>query len=94
MEVKLGPEHSETLQAMNMLARDYGDVRRFDDAAALLEKTLAIQQRTLGRDHLETLSGMIRLANAYNDLGRHADGVKLREDALAHAEVEAPCRPP
>ena len=48
MEANLGSEHSETLQAMNMLAKDYGDLRRFADAVALLERTLAIQQRTSG----------------------------------------------
>jgi tetratricopeptide (TPR) repeat protein len=79
---------------MNSLARDYKNVRRFEDAATLLEKTLAIRQRTLGRDHLETLGGMIGLANAYNDLGQHAKAVQLREEALVLQKLKLPADHP
>jgi tetratricopeptide (TPR) repeat protein len=94
MESKFGPEHPETLEAMDNLAHDYRNLRRFDDAVKLLEQTLAIQQRTLGRDHLETLAGMIRLANAYNDVGQHAKAVKLREEALELQKQKLPADHP
>ncbi len=94
MEARLGPEHPETLGAMDNLANDYRDVRCFDDAVALYEKTLAIRQRTLGRDHLETLGGMLRLANASSDLKQHAKAVPLREEVVALQKLKLPADHP
>lgn len=60
----LGPDHPETLTAMNNLALALKAIGKRDQALALFEETLAKREQLLGPDHLETLISMNNLASA------------------------------
>jgi serine/threonine protein kinase len=78
-----GPDHPDTLTAMNNLANSYQTLGRYADALKLHEATLARRKATRGPDHRETLASMNNLANSYAALGRQADALALREATLA-----------
>ena len=86
-KVKLGPDHPDTLETMNDLARSYGSVQppRHADAVRLGEEALALTKAKLGPDHPDTLERMADLARSYGDVrpSRHADAVRLGEEVLA-----------
>ena len=58
----LGPDHPDTLSAMNNLAVSLSDQGDLPAARALWEKVLAGRERVLGPDHPDTLSAMNNLA--------------------------------
>src|SRR5262245_57933056 len=78
-----GPEHPDTLNSMQGLARSYTYLGRYAEALALYEQTLALQKPKLGPDHPDTLNSMNSLALGYGDLGRHAESLALHEQTLA-----------
>jgi serine/threonine protein kinase/tetratricopeptide (TPR) repeat protein len=78
-----GPDHPDTLAAMNNLAQSYADLGRHADALRLHEQTLALLTAKLGPDHPDTWLSMNNLALTYTALGRHADAIKLCEEVLA-----------
>jgi serine/threonine protein kinase/Flp pilus assembly protein TadD len=77
----LGPEHVNTLHAMNDLAVLYVNLGQFAEAQTLHEQTLAAQRRVLGSDHEDTLRSMGNLAVLRVKQGRHD------EAALAYNEL-------
>ncbi|KAF8534915.1 hypothetical protein BDD12DRAFT_940572 [Trichophaea hybrida] len=50
----LGPEHSNTLSSMTILAHTYADLGRMEAAFDLLQKVFDIRTLTLGKDHPDT----------------------------------------
>ncbi len=79
----MGPDHLDTLTAMNNLASTYLEVGRLNDAVLLLEETLNRRKVQQGPDHLDTLNTMNNLAAAYQISGRTGDAVPLFEKVLA-----------
>jgi tetratricopeptide (TPR) repeat protein len=62
----LGPEHANTLDSMNKLARTLADEGRFPEAQRLYQELLAIRRRVLGPEHPDTLVLMNGLATILN----------------------------
>ena len=65
----LGPDHPESLTAMNDVASLYPALDRFDEAEHLFVQVLNGRRRVRGPDHPETLEVMSHLANLYLMLG-------------------------
>jgi serine/threonine protein kinase/Tfp pilus assembly protein PilF len=78
-----GPDHPETLNAMNNLAWAYVTARQFAEAVSLFEETLEKQQANLGPDNPCTGDTMAHLAGAYCNAGKADRAVPLYEEALA-----------
>jgi non-specific serine/threonine protein kinase/serine/threonine-protein kinase len=78
-----GPDHPETLNAMNNLAWAYVAARQFAEAVSLFEETLEKQKANLGPDDPGTVDTMAHLAGAYCNAGKADRAVPLYEEALA-----------
>ena len=61
----LGEEHAYTLWSANDLSKVWCELRRFDEAIALLEKTKPIVKRTLGEEHAGMTMTKANLAKVY-----------------------------
>ncbi|MCX5327867.1 FxSxx-COOH system tetratricopeptide repeat protein [Streptomyces sp. NBC_00140] len=79
---QLGPDHEDTLQAANNLARAYNDTQDHERARALDEDSLARRRRLHGDDHPDTLASARNLAVWLWALGRHEEAVALDEKTL------------
>jgi tetratricopeptide (TPR) repeat protein len=79
----LGPEHPDTLKAMQNLANSYDDAGRRDEALKLREKVMALRRKVSGPEHPDTVSAMKNLATSYSEAGRQDEALKLREEVLA-----------
>jgi tetratricopeptide (TPR) repeat protein len=82
-EAKVGPDHLNTLRAMNNLAKCYADLGRYREALELREKTLPLEKIKLAPDHPEVLTNMYNVANLYGYLHRYADALALHQEVLA-----------
>jgi serine/threonine protein kinase/tetratricopeptide (TPR) repeat protein len=78
-----GPEHPDTLGALNNLANSYYSAGRWDEALKLREEMLPLFRKVLGPEHPDTLKGMSNLAVSYSAAGRRDEALKLREEVLA-----------
>src|SRR5438477_9729648 len=76
----LGAEHPETLGTMNELGWTYGEDRRLEDAAELLEVVWEKRKWVLGDEHLDMLATMSHLAWTYGEQGRleEAEGLYMK----------------
>jgi hypothetical protein len=89
-----GPEHTNTLVAMNNLANSYSNAGRQDKALKLREEVLALFSKVSGLKHPDTLKAMHNLATSYYQAGRKEEALKLREKVLAlRREVLSPGHP-
>jgi serine/threonine protein kinase len=84
---RLGPEHDDTLAAMNNLAQSYRHADRFDDAIELLGRALAIIKRKHGADDVRTLEATVYLADLYPKVGRISEAVPMIEDAVGRLRL-------
>ena len=81
--VKLyGEENEQSLDAANKYAWDLIGLRRFEEAKALMRKTMPVAQRVLGENHEDTL----RLRWTYADAIWRDDAATL-DDLLDAAET-------
>jgi serine/threonine protein kinase/tetratricopeptide (TPR) repeat protein len=78
-----GPEHPDTLQAMNNLGNSYFAAGRRDEALKLREEVLALRRKVSGPEHIETLKAMNNLAVSYSEADRIDEALKLREEVVA-----------
>jgi serine/threonine protein kinase/Tfp pilus assembly protein PilF len=85
---ELGPDHPETLTAMNSLGNAYSSADHAAEALALHEKTLERRRATLGPYHADTLASVNNVAWCYLDAGRLADALPLLEQALPTARAK------
>jgi len=79
---KLGPDHIDTLGAVNNLARAYlrtGD--KLPEAITLLERVRDAFTTKLGPDHPSTLTVLDNLGGAYKAAGRIPEAITLNEAA-------------
>jgi serine/threonine protein kinase/lipopolysaccharide biosynthesis regulator YciM len=82
-----GPDHPDTLVAMNNLAVAYQDAGRLEDARRLLEEALEVMKAKLGPDHESTLSCMNNLASVYTSFGQLGRAIALHEQAVETRRV-------
>jgi tetratricopeptide (TPR) repeat protein len=61
----LGEEHAYTLWSVNDLSRIYCELRRFGEAAHILEEILPVVKRTLGEEHVGMIMMKSNLCRAY-----------------------------
>ncbi|MCX6872834.1 MAG: tetratricopeptide repeat protein [Verrucomicrobia bacterium] len=74
-----GPEHPDTLKAMDCLASSYFVAGRLDEAIELQEQVLKLSDMINGPEHLTTLGAINNLALSCADIGRWGEALKLRE---------------
>ena len=60
-KAKLGPEHPDTLRAMNNVASMYWSLGKLEQSVPLFEETLKIKKSVCGEDHPETIRVMVNL---------------------------------
>ena len=58
---ELGPEHPDTLEAMEILSVVWTDQGRYEEAVSLGERLVESRRRVLGADHQEALSSVNQL---------------------------------
>jgi tetratricopeptide (TPR) repeat protein len=85
-EKTLGPEHPETAQGLNNLARLYEAIGDQAKAEPLYRRTLAIREKALGPEHPDTAISLNNLAGLYEAMGDHARAEPLHRRALAIRE--------
>jgi non-specific serine/threonine protein kinase/serine/threonine-protein kinase len=78
-----GPDHPQTLEAMDQLERTLDGEGRFTEAEKLELETLAIRRRVLGNEHLSTVRSMAYLAGSIESQRRYAEAEALQRQALA-----------
>ena len=88
---ELGPEHPETVGAMNDLAIVLDRMGKFAEEQKILEVVVAVKRRTLGPEDPLTLRSVNNLAIALAMQGLLEDAVKL---AGGNPGNPAPCRGP
>ncbi|MGO9471074.1 MAG: tetratricopeptide repeat protein [Isosphaeraceae bacterium] len=86
MNAKLGPDHPDTLNALNDLGLAYWYAGKTTQAIALLERARDGRIAKLGPDHLDTFETLNYLAAAYKDAGRTQDAIALFEQ-VRDAEI-------
>lgn len=77
-----GPEHPDTLVAINNLALSYRAAGRRDEALELQEEVLTLTRKLLGPKHPDTLSAMGNLAVSYAAADRRDEALKMKEEVL------------
>ncbi|KAJ7278409.1 hypothetical protein C8J57DRAFT_1465518 [Mycena rebaudengoi] len=82
----LGPEHTDTLHVMALLAATYGHMGKLTDAAELQVALLQKRKQKLGTEHPETLNAMESLAATYWRFENYPDAEKLQVTVLKKRE--------
>jgi tetratricopeptide (TPR) repeat protein len=77
-----GPEHPDTLGAMNNLAASYWTVGRRDEALKMGDEVLRLYRKVSGPEHTDTIGAMNNLATFCFDVGSKEEALKLREELL------------
>jgi tetratricopeptide (TPR) repeat protein len=80
-KTRLGPDHAETLESMNMLGVVYWQLGQFDKSVPLFEKLLKSREAKHGRDHPDTLRAVANLGVNYKDAGKLKEAIGLLEEA-------------
>lgn len=79
---KAGPEHTNSIRAVALLANSYYLAGRQEEALTMREEALALSRNVYGPEHSNTIGRMHDLANSYS-AGRSEDALKVREEVLA-----------
>ncbi|KAJ5107689.1 hypothetical protein N7456_004364 [Penicillium angulare] len=75
MKETLGPEHHDTLEAMNYLVVMYGIDNQFSKAEDLALQAFKGMKKALGEDHPSTLLSLQNFAASEKDNGKKADAI-------------------
>ena len=78
----LGPEHPETLRAMEWLGKLELELGRDEEAKLLLQGLWETERRVLGADHTNTLETQLTLATVYFRRNRSDEAVPLIREVL------------
>ncbi|HVG91601.1 MAG TPA: tetratricopeptide repeat protein, partial [Alphaproteobacteria bacterium] len=78
-----GPEHLQTLEAMDQLEWALNQQRRAAEAEKLERETLAIRRRVLGNEDPNTARSMAYLVWSIQDQGHYAEAEELARQTLA-----------
>ncbi|HRX83742.1 MAG TPA: serine/threonine-protein kinase [Phycisphaerae bacterium] len=82
-EAELGPDHPDTLKAVNNLGQSLQHLQRTDEAEALYRRALEGRVRVLGEGDPAALASMNNLANLLRGTGRMEEAEALLRRALA-----------
>lgn len=86
-----GPEHPETVGAMNDVAIILHTLGRFDEAHKLFAEAVEVKRRTLGPEDPVTLRSVNNLANILAEQGDFEEAIKLTEETMQiQRRVEGP----
>ena len=77
----LGPDHPVVAFYLSNLAALYSDQGRYADA--VLQRSLAVKEKTLGLDHPDVALSLTNLGFLCGDQGRYSDAEPLYKRALA-----------
>src|SRR5262249_48656978 len=77
-----GPEHPDTLEAMQSLARAYSSAGRYEEALAEDQETLKLRTAIYPTDHPNVRYSLNAVANDLMRLQRFADGPAPYEEVL------------
>jgi len=77
MKTKLGPEHPDTLNAMNGLASTYRKQGKLDEAENLFIHVMNVRKAKLISDHPDTLVTMAELALTFESQGKWDEAQSL-----------------
>jgi tetratricopeptide (TPR) repeat protein len=78
----LGPDHPETLAAMDDLAMSNYEQGKYTEAESLCAVALEGRRRVLGMEHPDTLLSMSNMAEIYAIQGKYPDAEKLCRETL------------
>ena len=78
----IGPEHPDTLNAFNYLARVLVDEGELGEAETIIRKVLEIRRRILGPEHQQTLGSMNYLVMLLSQQGKLGEAEALGRQAL------------
>jgi serine/threonine protein kinase len=78
----LGPDHRDTLEALNSLAVAYNSADRLDKAIPLFERAAEAMTRQLGPDHRDTLTALHNLSKCHQDREDTGKAIPLQEAIL------------
>lgn len=81
IKARLGPDHLDTLEAMQQLGVQYWQMRQLDKSVPLFEEILKGREAKLGRDHAKTLNAVANLGVNYRDAGKLQEAIPLLEEA-------------
>ncbi len=84
----LGPDHPDTLAAVDNLGMAFQSSGRFAEALPLLEDNLKRRRAQAGPDKSNTMVAINNLANAYRTAGRLGEALPLFAEALKGLEAE------
>ena len=85
-EQSVGPNHPQTLRAINHLGLVLHKMGRYEEAELLNRRALAGFENTLGREHHFTLQSLDNLSAVFRSQGKSAEAE--REARRAHAGLE------
>jgi len=77
-----GPDHPDVATALTFMATAYSDLRNYDNAEALLQKSLGIQKRVFGKNSLQVADLSFRLGVLYEKQGLHEKSLPLYTESL------------
>ncbi|MBE7507649.1 MAG: serine/threonine protein kinase [Planctomycetia bacterium] len=90
-ESKLGPDHADTLKAVNNLGQTVAQQGRSDEAEVLYRRALDGRLRLLGEEDHYTLTSMNNLGNLLGWTGRAEEGeAMLRRTLAIQTRVQGP----
>ncbi|KAL2846167.1 hypothetical protein BJY01DRAFT_234667 [Aspergillus pseudoustus] len=78
----LGPTHCQTHRAQTMLASNYRQKGRYEEAEKLDREALAGRQQILGEDHVDTIMSCKNLALDLKGQGRYDEAIELEEHTM------------
>src|ERR1700687_1112721 len=76
-----GPEHPETVDALNNLGLLFQKIGDYAKAEPLYQEALRIRQKVLGSEHPYPAESLNNLAVLYQDMGEYAKAEPLLRDA-------------
>ncbi|HEV2842944.1 MAG TPA: tetratricopeptide repeat protein [Chthoniobacterales bacterium] len=81
-EKALGPDHPDTVRALNNLAGLHYSLGDYAQAEPLYQRALKIREKALGPDHPDTAQALNNVAVVYDSLGDYAKAEPLHQRAL------------
>ncbi len=94
LRASLGPDHPDTLAAMNMVGVTYREMGRVAEAGSVFRETLERRQRVLGPEHADTLmsfsnlGGLLSYAGELDEAERYVRAALEGSDKLFGPEDE------
>lgn len=82
LENTLGPDHPDTVTALNNLAQVYHNLGNYTKALPLAQRVLTTLEKRQGATHPDTARALNNLASLHSDMGDYAQALLLYQRAL------------